>query len=420
MLMLDKDSIQQILNDILESPEFKESHRYSDLLRYLVEESLAERTPKEITIGMRFFGKDASFNSKEDASVRVYLNNLRKKLEHYYFTSEKPHSHKLNIPVGHYKVEFIPITEKTTPLPRKTPFRTYSFIALSIFAAFGLGYFVNITVQPKQHAVEPPNPLWNDFVNPYGRPTLIVLGDYFFLRERNTISTYYRTITINSPDDYRQRVLQDPSFAKRYEQNEFTFLRPSAPWGIVQILPILQNSKNEFSLKLASQFTVADFKSNNIIFIGSLKTLFGFQKFLHIFNIDYTVNPSSIRITGGQKDSLSEFSLFNQRGGTYEKDYAIVAKGAGPDGSTILMLLGLAESGAIEATHAACDPLLLKTIETKYSIPSLKDPYNFTLVIGTEGMTQAIFNSNIRCFVINKPLQNISDAAPKDPSALIQ
>jgi hypothetical protein len=410
--LLDADSIERILNDILESPEFKDSRRYSDLLRYLVEESLAERTPKEITIGMRFFGKDASFNSKEDATVRVYLNNLRKKLEHYYFTSEKPHSHKLNIPVGHYKVEFIPITEKMMAPPRKAPSRAYTFIVLGIVAAFGLGYFISMAVQPKQiPAQPPPNPLWNDFVNPDGRPTLIVLGDYFFLRERNTVSTYYRTITINTPDDYRQKVLQDPGFAKHYEPNEFTYLRPSAPWGIVQILPILQNSKNGFSLKLASQFTIADFKSNNIIFIGSLKTLFGFQKFLHIFHIEYTANPSKVRITGVQKDSLSEFSLVDQRGGTYEKDYAIVAKGAGPDGSTILMLLGFAESGAIEATHAACEPSLLKTIETKFSLPSLQDPYNFTLVIGTEGITQAIFNSDIRCFVINKPLQNISDAS---------
>jgi hypothetical protein len=143
----------------------------------------------------------------------------------------------------------------------------------------------------------------------------------------------------------------------------------------------------------------------------SLKTLFGFQKFLHIFNIEYTTNPPRVRIAGIQKDSLSEFSLVDQRGGTYEKDNAIVAKGAGPDGSTILMLLGFAESGAIEATRAACEPSLLKTIETKYALSSLQDPYNFTLVIGTEGMTQAIFNSDIRCFVINKPLQNISDAA---------
>ena len=76
--MLEQPQIRQILADILESPEFKESQRYRELLQFLVEESIAGRSPKETTIGTQIFGKDPSFNSKEDATVRVYINNLGK------------------------------------------------------------------------------------------------------------------------------------------------------------------------------------------------------------------------------------------------------------------------------------------------------------------------------------------------------
>jgi hypothetical protein len=412
--MLNDNRVRNLLNEILESPEFKDSQRYRDLLQYLVEESIAGRTPKEVTIGMRLFGKDASFNSKDDATVRVYMNNLRKKIEHYYFTCSKPYSHKLSIPVGHYKVEFIPSAEKSEPAAQPVRSRLYAFIALGVAAAFIFGYFTHSVFQSKNEHFKPPNPIWNDFIKPNGRPTLVIFGDYFFLREHGSSSDYYRNIRINSPEDYRLIVSQDPNFAKKYDQNDFTFLRPSAPWGLSHILPILQNSSNSYSFKLASQFTVGDFKSSNIVFLGSFKTLFHFQKFLHIFRLEYTIAPSSFKILGASGDSAHQFSPATLHAGNYEKDFAIVAKGAGPDGSVLMMLLGFSETGVIEAVRAACDPELGKTLENRYAVQPAQDPFYFTLVLSAEGMTQAIFNSDMRYFTLNKPLNTISDSMQKD------
>jgi hypothetical protein len=267
-----------------------------------------------------------------------------------------------------------------------------------------------------QQIVEAPNPIWHDFIKPDGRPILIVIGDYFFLRERGTSGTYLRMIRINTPEDYRQAVAEDPNLAKRYEQSDFTYLRPSALYGINQILPIIRNSPNGHSIKLASQFTIGDFKSNNIIFIGALKTLFSFKKFVHIFKIEYSLSPPSLRIRGENGDSLHQFSIGDERGGTYERDFAVIAKAAGPEGSTILMLLGFAETGTIEATNAACNSQLFKAVGSKFPLPSISDPFYFTLVIATEGMTQAIFNTDIRYFVQNKPLLDFSDMSQKDTS----
>ncbi len=412
--MLDETRTRSLLTDILESPEFKDSQRYRDLLQYLVEESIAGRTPKEVTIGMHLFGKDASFNSKDDATVRVYINNLRKKLEHYYFTCNKPYSHRLSIPVGHYKVEFNPVEEKNDSTAKPAPPRLFVWIALGVTASFIIGYFTNSILQPKGHRFEQPNPIWNDFIKPNGRPTLVIFGDYFFLREHGSSSDYYRNIRINSAEDYRLLVSQDPSFAKKYDQNDFTYLRPSAPWGLSHILPILQNSHNSYSFKLASQFTIGDFKSSNIVFLGSFKTLYHFQKFLHIFRLEYTIAPSSFKIIGASGDSTHQFSPAALHAGNYEKDYAIVAKGAGPDGSVLMMLLGFSETGVIEAVRAACDPDLGKALDMKYAVQATRDPFFFTLVLSAEGMTQAIFNSDMRYFTINKPLSTLSDVTQKD------
>jgi hypothetical protein len=414
--MLDQTQAMNILGDILESPEFIESQRYRELLQYLVEESLEGRSPKQSIIGIRFFGKEASFDSKEDATVRVYINNLRKKLEHYYLTSGKTHPFRLNIPVGHYKVEFIPATEaEGHPQMDRTVFAYVPFAA-GIIASLAVGYFIGWNQHFPSETFSVPNPLWTDFVKAGARPTLFVLGDYFFLRERGEISAYYRTITINTPEDFQERLRRDTSFARRYEQNDFTYIRPSAPWGIAQILPIIQKSKSGYSIKLASQFTTSDFKANNVVFIGALKTLFSFRQFLHIFNIDYTVGPGSVKIHSEEGESVHEFLAGRQRGGGYVKDISIIAKGAGPEGSTILMLLGFSESGVIGACRAASDTSLFDAMALKYPNQSFSDPTYFTLVLGTEGIANAIINSDIRAYVPNKPPSSFFDANQKDSS----
>lgn len=413
--MLEQAQIRIILADILESPEFKESQRYRELLQFLVEESIAGRSPKETTIGTQIFGKDPSFNSKEDATVRVYINNLRKKLEHYYLTSGKTSSYKLVVPVGHYKVDFVPAEETLSQKPFNSRTLQWGVLSVSLIVVFLFGYYSSSVFQSSPQHPGPPNSIWNEFVQPNGRPTLVVLGDYFFLREINPVSSYYRTITINNPDDMQERLAKDPAFAKRYKQNEFTFLRPSSTWGLSQVIPILQRSPRGYSLKLASEVTPADFKSNNIVFIGTLKTLYSFSKFLHIFGMQRTATPyESIALDSGKGDSVQTFGVGQQLSTDYVKDYSIIAKGAGPEGSTILMLLGFTENGAIAAPRAATDSSLLKAIAQKFPSQVFADPFYFTLVIATEGISDAVFKSDILYFLQNEPHHSFTGMSDKD------
>ncbi|MCX6143101.1 MAG: hypothetical protein NTZ35_07765 [Ignavibacteriales bacterium] len=416
--MIDESQKRQILTEILESPEFKESKRYHDLLKYLVEETLAGRAPKEITVGIQFFGKDPSFDPKEDPTVRVYLNNLRKKLEHYYLTSEKLHPYRLTVPRGHYQVDFEKATEKPI-VPEKSRLPFYFIGGLVVVSALLIGYFVRGALTAPEVPESVQSPIWKEFVTPNGRPTLVVLGDFFFLYERTADGkpgNFVRDLKINTPEDFRQIVKHDPGFSKRYVQSDFTFLRPSATWGLGQILPVLQHSPNGYSLKLASRFSVDDLKSNNVVFIGSFKTLYGLQKYLHIFGLEYTITPASFRIKENPGDSLRVFMPSEIKGGNYEKDFAVVAKGGGPEGSTILLLLGFADTGVIEAARASTDPRMLEAIKSKLEHATFADPFFFTTVVETEGINQAIFKSEIRHFVQRSLQSHIVTSMQSDTS----
>jgi hypothetical protein len=400
--VIERSLAQQILTEILQSPEFKDSKRFQDLLTYLVEETLTGNVPKEITIGMQFFSKDSSFDPKEDPTVRVYLNNLRKKLDHYYLTTESTAEYRLEIPKGHYQVEFskTAVKENLTTTNRK---QNSVIAALTALVILLIAFIITDRSFPSLFSDGPQedNPIWHEFVAPGGKPTLVVLGDFYFLFERGTqgkLGNFVRDLRFNTPEDYRQYIRKDPSFAEKYVQSEFTFLRPSASWGLVEILPVLEQSPNGYSLKLASEFTVEDLKANNIIFIGSFKSLFAVQKFLHIFNIDYQLSPNEFRVKNNANDSLKVFRPGEMKGGKYEKDYAVLTKGVGPNGSNIILMLGFADTGVLEAARASIDKTMLNRIQTDLVKGVIADPFYFTLIVKSEGISQAIFNADISHF----------------------
>ena len=91
---------QSTLKKILGSDEFKKKALYQKLLTYLVEASLNDLVPKEVTIAQDVFEKGDEFNASLDTSVRVYVHNLRNKLQHYYQSDGKDDPLQIRIPKG--------------------------------------------------------------------------------------------------------------------------------------------------------------------------------------------------------------------------------------------------------------------------------------------------------------------------------
>lgn len=395
--MVDQHYIKQHLEEIFNSAEFKKSPRYQELLRFLVNESIAGRSPKEFTIATEVFGKDASFSSKDDPIVRVYVNNLRKKLEHFYLTSNKSYPYHISIPTGHYAVEFVatpPEQQKTRILLLQKKFIS----VLSTIGIFALGFFFAHFFVSRTSTSKFPLHVWNNYIHSTDRQTLIVVGDYFFLRSIKNPEIYYRDIAINSLDDYRALIRRDPSFAQQYAPSDFTFLRTSAIWGIVPIEELFHNLGKPYSIKLASQFTVDDFKKNNVVFLGSFKTLYKLSQFFPTLGVQYTIVPPSIRVYDARKDTTYTFVPDNLQGGNYERDYAVIIKSMGPDGSNLLFLLGFSESGIILAAQMVCNPNFDEIVKKLSPSTSLHDYTHFIMVVHVEGINQAIFDSKVSFF----------------------
>ena len=103
-MSLDKDFYVKKIN---ESLEFSNSGKYRNLLNYLVDASEKGLVPKEVTIAYEVFNIDAGRDSVNEANIRVYIHNLRKKLDTYYNNEGKDDKLILKIPKGRYKVEYV-------------------------------------------------------------------------------------------------------------------------------------------------------------------------------------------------------------------------------------------------------------------------------------------------------------------------
>jgi hypothetical protein len=127
------ETVRAELGRILSGPEFRSSKRCQAFLRYVVENTLAGHPEclKERTIGMEVFGRSASYEPSEDATVRVIAGDVRKRLDLFYRDPASGGPVTIRLPAGSYVPEFHPqaTPPSTSPAPSlpATPSRASSF-----------------------------------------------------------------------------------------------------------------------------------------------------------------------------------------------------------------------------------------------------------------------------------------------------
>jgi serine/threonine-protein kinase len=99
------------LNRILASKAFRQADRLKRFLRFIVEETIAGRGErlKEFVVGVEVFGKDDSFDPRNDPIVRVQARRLRSQLTRYYREEGQEDDLAIELPKGGYAPIFRPL-----------------------------------------------------------------------------------------------------------------------------------------------------------------------------------------------------------------------------------------------------------------------------------------------------------------------
>jgi hypothetical protein len=102
-------ALRKHLDEVIEGKSFKGSHRSGQFLKYIVEQSIAGNFDmlKERVIGSEIFGRSPSYDTGEDAIVRVTASDVRKRLLQHYDRYGSASEFRINLPLGSYIPEII-------------------------------------------------------------------------------------------------------------------------------------------------------------------------------------------------------------------------------------------------------------------------------------------------------------------------
>lgn len=108
-LPIPENEIRRQLARILDYPELQASGRRREMLRFVVEETLAGRAAeiKATSIAMAVFGRGAEFDQQSDPVVRLEARKLRRDLDNYYAGPGRADAIRIEIPKGHYVPTFL-------------------------------------------------------------------------------------------------------------------------------------------------------------------------------------------------------------------------------------------------------------------------------------------------------------------------
>jgi hypothetical protein len=115
---LEREGVRGELRKILESPVFHNSKRYAEVLKFIVDQTLAGCGDqlKERTIGIEVFHRTPDYDTATDHAVRSAVAEVRKRLALYYQQSTRG-QYRIEVLPGSYMPQFRQATERPIQLP---------------------------------------------------------------------------------------------------------------------------------------------------------------------------------------------------------------------------------------------------------------------------------------------------------------
>ena len=116
----DKEAVLRQTERLVSSIHFRNSRRYTDLLRFVVEKTLAGQSEilKERTLGVEVFQREPTFNTAGDSIVRVAAAEVRKRIAQYYQEEGRERELRIDLPSGSYVAHFL---RPHPPTPNPSP-----------------------------------------------------------------------------------------------------------------------------------------------------------------------------------------------------------------------------------------------------------------------------------------------------------
>jgi hypothetical protein len=367
----DSDEIAELAASLRARQALGRSDGLNRLFDYLAQCAQAGTRPKEFEVAAAVFGRSSAFDGSQDASVRVAVHRLRRKLEDFYAGPGRDDPVRLAVPKGEYRMLAQPRTGQAPPPRGMAPasWRRYAVAAVALLAALNLAawgvFWLSRGGQASAAPAQASAP-WAQIAASEA-PTLLVVGDYYIFGEIDPaagINRLIRQYSINSPEDLDAWLMDNPKAVGRYRDLDLYYLPVGAAFALRSIVPVLAHGAppDRVRVVMASDLTPEMLKRNNIVYVGYLSGLgvlrdpvFAGSRFSVGDTYDQLVDDVSHRLYLSQEGGPSQ-------GDTSRRDYGYVAAFRGPAGNHIVVIAGARDTGLQEAAEAMANPQALKAL----------------------------------------------------------
>jgi hypothetical protein len=328
-----------------------EGGRLSELFEYLAARGYAAEAATQADIAEAVFGQTET--TIDDATVRVYIHRLRKRLEEFYRSASQGAA-RLSVPAGTYALRLVQ-EEAETPVPPQRPVgpatsprlidRRWMLAAAMLAQVLLAGAFLLGRAVPANGGA---NGFWEPFLAS-DRPTLIVLGDYYIFGEIDPVrpeeGRLIRDFRVDSAADLvRMQELMPEQFGAA-EDVGLNYLPFSAAYGLQQIVPVLAATGREVRVIPASALEPDMLNEFDVVYVG----LFSGMRLLE----DVSFMGSGFRLgesydelidTASGRAYISEEAR-SLSSPAYYRDYGYVARFRTLSGAQVAIVAGARDTG---------------------------------------------------------------------------
>ncbi len=353
---------------ILKSGVLGKSRRMIRLFEFLLERSLTATSTKEIEIAQVVFGRSTDADLAVDATVRVHVHRLRKKLEG---APAEERGERIVLPRGEYRLVVVTPDERYSNRdhpPRRLDMRYLAGAALLLTLNVLCWLWV-----AGQHLNDPRTEsiLWRGLLES-AAPVLVVSGDFYVFGERGANGSIVRMIAdagIASSESLNQYKQGMPGAGQRYvDMNAYHLPSGLAP-ALVSVAPVVAATRpgNPALIKevTTSRFTNEMLSNHDIVYVGLLDTLGDLQEpFFDISGFSLSDGGDTL-VDQASGDRFQADWDEPSTEGIMRRDYAYLARFPGPSGNHVVVVAGVMDPALIEAAHIASDSAELERLQAK-------------------------------------------------------
>ena len=387
--------LSTLIRHLVDSRALGRSPVYAKLLNYFADQAVSGKACSEYSVAIDVFEKTADYDVSTDSTVRVYIYNLRKKLDTYYADLGQREIRQIYIPKGEYRLLIrdnnkhkiqqtnkvtVPVESNVAPpsaqIRPKTSALKHVLLTLATVVTTAI-ITAALLKQPEQETnfSEQQLQFWGGILSD-NKPIMIVLGDYFIFAEMGENENDIRLVRefdINTAEDLRRNNLGIQRSAKLTTTERFdlglTYLPRGSAYALASVQQLLQKANKTPRISMMSELSAEDIRANHIIYIGYLSGLGVLEGYVFANSrFEIGVSYDDLIDTATQTHYRSDF-IEAQEDRNFT-DFGTISSFSLAANNQIIALTGTRDAGLMEMSEIAITPDLLDRMQLTNS----KDP----------------------------------------------